>query len=122
MKEIVIASVLLIVLLCGIALNNRFINDFYAVATESVKNMPPVGSEGCYDAVCEFDKYWSGKRAAVSFGVSYDDVERINEKVRLLKAAALAGDAAEFELQREQLIGAIEHAARLERISFESIF
>ena len=44
------------------------------------------------------------------------------EKVRLLKVAALASDASEFELQREQLITAIEHAARLERVSFESIF
>ena len=39
-----------------------------------------------------------------------------------MKAAALAKDAAEFELQREQLVTAIEHASRLERVSFESIF
>lgn len=122
MREIIIASVLLVILLTGITVNNRFINDFYESALLSVKKMPPAGFEGCYDAVCALDEYWSEKKSAVSFSVSYDDVERITEKIRLLKAAALADDSVEFELQREQLTTALEHAARLERISFESIF
>lgn len=122
MREIIIASVLLVILLTGITVNNQFINDFYESALLSIKKMPPAGSEGCYDAVCALDEYWSEKKSAVSFSVSYDDVERITEKIRLLKAAALADDPVEFELQREQLTTALEHAARLEHISFESIF
>ena len=115
MKEIIIASLLLAALLAGIAVNSRIINDFYDTAVRMTKELPPAGAEGSYEAVCAFDVYWHEKKTAVSFSVSYDDVERITEKVRLLKVAALASDASEFELQREQL-------ARLERVSFESIF
>lgn len=121
MKEIIIASLLLAALLGGIAVNSRFINDFYSTATQSVKEMPPVGSGGCYDAVCDFELYWNEQKTAVSFSVSYDDVEKITERIRLLKKAALIGDEIEFELHREQLITAIEHASHLERVSFESI-
>ena len=122
MKEIIIASLLLAALLGGIAVNSRFINDFYSAATQSVKEMPPVGSGGCYDAVCDFEAYWNEQKTAVSFSVSYDEVEKITERIRLLKKAALIGDETEFELHREQLITAIEHASHLERVSFESIF
>lgn len=122
MREIIISALLFAVLIAGIAVNSVFIRDFYEYSIEAAKKMPSAESEGCYEAVCAFDEYWHEKKTAVSFSVSYDDVERITERLRLMKAAALAKDAAEFELQREQLVTAIEHAARLERVSFESIF
>ena len=122
MREIIISALLFAVLIGGIAVNSVFIRDFYEYAIETAQKMPSAESEGCYEAVCAFDEYWHEKKTAVSFSVSYDDVERITERLRLMKAAALAEDAAEFELQREQLVTAIEHAARLERVSFESIF
>ena len=89
MKEIIIASLLLAALLAGIAVNSRIINDFYDTAVRMTKELPPAGAEGSYEAVCAFDVYWHEKKTAVSFSVSYDDVERITEKVRLLKVAAL---------------------------------
>ena len=122
MREIIISALLFAVLIAGIAVNSVFIRDFYEYAIETAQKMPSAESEGCYEAVCAFDEDWHEKKTAVSFSVSYDDVERITERLRLMKAAALAEDAAEFELQREQLVTAIEHAARLERVSFESIF
>lgn len=41
MREIIIASVLLVILLTGITVNNRFINDFYESALLSVKKNAP---------------------------------------------------------------------------------
>lgn len=122
MREIIISALLLAALIAGIVTNSVFIRNFYEYAIDAAEKMPPVGTEGCYEAVCALDAYWFEKKTAVSFSVSYDDVERVTEKLRLLKAAALAGDRDEFEYQRGQLITAIEHAARLERVSFESIF
>lgn len=75
MKEIIIASLLLAALLAGIAVNSRIINDFYDTAVRMTKELPPAGAEGSYEAVCAFDVYWHEKKTAVSFSVSYDDVE-----------------------------------------------
>ena len=79
MREIIISALLFAVLIAGIAVNSVFIRDFYEYAIETAQKMPSAESEGCYEAVCAFDEYWHKKKTAVSFSVSYDDVERITE-------------------------------------------
>ncbi len=122
MKEIYITLVLFFLLLGGIVLNNIYMNAFYEEFGEMLDSLPAVGESDCRARLYELAERWNEKRLTVSIGVSYDDIERVSERIRLLTAAAENGDALEFELQRRQLATAIGHVTRLERLSVESIF
>lgn len=122
MREIITAALLLAVLLAGVAVNNKTVLDFCREATEMINALPSADNIGCAGAVAKLEDLWEDKRTAVSFSISYDDIERISEKLALLTSAAELGDDVEFEARRAELISAVYHAARLERPSFESIF
>lgn len=122
MREIITAALLLAMLLAGVAVNNCIIRDFCRDATAMIGALPTADDDGCVAAVGALTRLWDERRTAVSFSVSYDDIERISEKLALLTAAAELGDAVEFEARRAELASAVGHAARLERLGFESIF
>ncbi len=122
MREIITAALLLALLLAGIVINNMLIRDFCSQATDMISALPAANDENCVSAVAEFTALWELRRTAVSFSVSYDDIERINEKLTLLTAAAQLGDNVEFEARRAELMSAVHHAERLEKFEFESIF
>ncbi len=122
MREIITAALLLAILLAGVAVNNRIMLDFCSDATEMIGALPAADDRRCVAAVKDLTRLWEARRTAVSFSVSYDDIERISEKLALLTAAAELGDRVEFEARRAELASAVGHAARLERLGFESIF
>lgn len=122
MREIITAALLLAILLAGVAVNNRIMLDFCSTATEMIGALPAADDRRCVAAVEDLARLWEARRTAVSFSVSYDDIERISEKLALLTAAAELGDTVEFEARRAELASAVGHAARLERLGFESIF
>lgn len=122
MREIITAALLLAILLAGVAVNNRIMIDFCSDATEMIGALPSADDRRCVAAVEDLARLWEARRTAVSFSVSYDDIERISEKLALLTAAAELGDTVEFEARRAELASAVGHAARLERLGFESIF
>lgn len=122
MREIITAALLLVVLLAGVAINNKTVRDFCREADEMIRALPSADDGNCAADVAKVKELWEDRRAAVSFSISYDDIERISEKLALLTAAAELGDMVEFEARRAELISAVGHAARLEHLGFESIF
>lgn len=123
MRSFFLTLLLLAVMLAVIGANFIFINRLGDQLTARVNALPAqTGDTAAAKEIMSLEKDWIDVHHLVSFSVSFKELNRVTEQVTALRVWYLAGEDAEYQNARAQLLLAIEEMRRLERFSMDNIF
>lgn len=121
MKVFAVSVVLLAVMLTGILINYRYINNVADEMNTMLDAVPSFESPECVPAIQSIVSYWESQVNYVGLSVSYNITDRLSEQALTLLAAAECQDPYGFHAAMTLLRDAITDMRRLETFSLENL-
>ena len=118
MRSFLITTLLLGIMLCGVAGNHLYIKEVFETLSEGLERLPDADAPDCAEEVARLSAYWDKQSELVSLSVSFVTVDRISEHMAVLLACAECGDLFGYRSAHALLLDAVSDMMRFEKPTF----
>ena len=121
MKSFLITTLLLLMLITGVAVNHVYIKEVYEKMNTALDALPDADTKSCLEAAIALQGYWEAQVDCVSLSVSYAVVDRICEYAATLVACAECGDVYGYRTALALLRDSLGDMMRFEKPSLGTL-